>query len=50
MLQDAEDGYFQLILVANVDRLMRDAREMLKAVENLERHGVVVVSVLATRR
>ena len=50
MLQDSEDGCFELILVTTIDRVIREAGEMLKAIEDLERRGVAVVSVLATRR
>lgn len=45
MLKDAEAGHFQVVAVTKLDRFMRDAREMLNAIEYLDRLEVSFVAV-----
>lgn len=49
MLRDAEAGRFQLVVVTTADRFTRDAFEMLKAIDELERNGVALAPIIATR-
>ena len=47
MLNDAEAGRFQNIVVYKFDRFTRNAREMLEVTRNLERHDVALASILS---
>ncbi len=49
MLRDAEAGFFQLVVVTKLDRFMRDAREMLNAIEELKRYGVAFVAIIPAK-
>ena len=45
MLRDAEAGHFQRVAVTKLDRFMRDARELLNSIEDLDRLGVAFVAI-----
>jgi site-specific DNA recombinase len=45
LLEDAEKGLFDVVVVHSVDRFFRDLQGLLKALNHLQKHGVSFVSI-----